>query len=261
MRTSRLHLLYACMAAGILAATLPGCDSGKVPVAGQDAATSEALQAFLDIPEQQNASVQTGGAHRSGDPHARLDPEQLARVALRHFEESRSGLALETLDEALARFPDSAMLLSLRASIHLQGGQTSLALSDLNRAIEVDPHDPALLTNRAQALRQFGRDADARRDLDGAIEIDDRFVAAYFNRGSLSFEAGDYAAALADFDRCIDIEPAVAAAWFNRASTYEAIGERERAIEDLEHFLSLKPEESWVQLAQNLLLQWQEKHS
>jgi tetratricopeptide (TPR) repeat protein len=237
MRQSRL--LVACAAAGILAAALQGCDSSDVAVVEKDAATS------LDIPEQQELSVQTGGAHKSGDPHAKLDPEQLATVALQHLDESRTGLALQTLDEALARFPDHAMLLSLRASIHFQNGQTSLALTDLN----------------AQALRQFGRDQDARRDLDGAIEIDDRFVAAYFNRGSLSFEAGDYAAALADFDRCIEIEPAVAAAWFNRASTHEAMGKRELAIADLEHFLSLDLEDNWKQMGRDLLAQWQESHS
>ncbi len=253
--------LRAMMAAGTLAIAVSACDSDTVAEVEDDAGQSQQMQAFLEDPPRSDLRTQTGGAHKSGDPHAKLDVDQLARVALQHLDESRPQLAIETLNEALLRFPRNAMLLSLRASVHMQTGQTSLALSDLNQAIDANPHDPILLTNRAQALRQFGRGEDARKDLDGAIELDDRFVAAYFNRGSLSFEAEDYVAALADFDRCIEIEPKVAAAWFNRASTHEAMGNRELAIQDLEHFLSLETEAGWVEMAQELLNQWQESHS
>ncbi len=251
----------AWMAAGTLVIMLAACDSDKVASVEDETGQSASMQAFLQDPPRSDLRTQTGGAHKSGDPHAKLDVDQLARVALQHLDESRAQLAVETLDEGLRRFPGNAMLLSLRASIYLQSGQTSLALSDLNQAIDANPHDPVLLTNRAQALRQFGRDQDARKDLDGAIELDDRFVAAYFNRGSLSFEAEDYPAALADFNRCIEIEPGVAAAWFNRASTHEAMGNRELAIKDLEHFLGLETEPGWVEMAQELLNQWQESHS
>ena len=247
----------------ILVTALAACDGNRPSVEAEatTAAASDTMQAFLDGSGLPESKVQTGGAHRSGDPHGKLTAEQLARVALQHFDENRTGLALQTLDEALARFPGDTMLLSLRASINMQNGQTSLALADLNRAIEMNPHDPVLLTNRAQALRQFGRDQDARRDLDGAIEIDDRFVAAYFNRGSLAFEQGHYDLALADFNRCTEIEPAVAAAWFNRASTHEALGDRAQAVSDLQHFLNLELDENWAQMAEEMLAQWQENHS
>ena len=42
----------------------------------------------------------------------------------------------------------------------------------------------------------------------------------------------------------------------NRASTYDAMGERQRAIDDLKHFLTLQPEESWAQIARDMLRQW-----
>ena len=74
-----------------LAAALGGCDSGKVAVVEQEAAPSSEMQAFLE--GQPDRNMQTGGAHRSGDPHAKLDPEQLARVALQHHDESRPELA------------------------------------------------------------------------------------------------------------------------------------------------------------------------
>ncbi len=246
-----MRRLGACLAAGMLAAALGACDSGNVAQPG-DGEQSEELKAFLESP----STPVTSGAHKQSDPHANLSADKMSQVALQHLDEGRAELAVETLNEAIGKYPQDVMLLSIRASVFLQQQQASLALADLNRAIEINPHDSILLINRSQAYRQFGRDDDARRDLDGAIEIDPNSVAAYFNRGSLLFEREKYDLALADFNRCIELQPGVPAAWFNRASTYEALGQRDKAIGDLEHFLTLDPEENWAQVARDMLEQW-----
>lgn len=240
------------LAAGML---VLGLYVGGYAAANENGESSEAMKSFLQAPSQ-------SGAHgQQSDPHADLSPQKMAQVALQHLDESREQLAFETLNAAIGKYPQSAMLLSLRASLFLQKQQTSLALADLNRAIELNPHDPIMLTNRAQALRQFGRDDDARRDLDQALELDKDFVAAHFNRGSLHFEAEKYDLALFDFNRCVELEPEVPAGYFNRASTFEAMGDRERAINDLRHFLTLSPEENWAQVARDLLKQWDPSQS
>ncbi len=240
------------LAAGMLAL---GLSVGGCAAASETDESSEAMKSFLQAPSQ-------SGAHgQQSDPHASLGPQKMVQVALQHLDESRTQLALDTLNAAIAKYPDNAMLLSVRASVFLQDGRTSFALADLNRAVAIEPHDPVLLTNRAQALRQFGRKDNARRDLDRALELEPDFIAALFNRGSLLFEAEKYAEALIDFDRCILLEPEVPAAWFNRASAYEAMGQRERAIGDLKHFLSLSPQPSWAQIARDLLKQWESDQS
>lgn len=254
MSDTGLTNLQRVIAAGMLALALAACDSGNVAKVEQGE-QSEALKSFLESPPK------TAGAHKQNDPHASLSPDKLVQVALQHLDEGRAPLALETLNEALGKFPNDTMLLSVRASLFLQNQQTSQALADLNRAVELTPHDPILLTNRAQAYRQFGRNDDARRDLDSAIELDQKFVAAYFNRGSLHFEAEKYDLALVDFNRCVELEPGVPAAYFNRASTHEALGDRNRAVEDLQHFLTLSPEASWAQMAEDLLKRWQSEKS
>ena len=239
------------VAAGMLALALAACDNGNVSVV-EEGEQSKELKTFLESPPKTIVS----GAHKQCDPHANLSADKMAQVALQHLDEGRAELAVETLNEAIGKYPEDVMLLGIRASVFLQQQQSSLALADLNRAVEINPHDAILLTNRAQAYRQFGRDDDARRDLDGAIEIDPNSVGAYFNRGSMHFEAENYDLALADFSRCIELAPAVPAAYFNRASTYEALNQRDKAIGDLEHFLSLNPEESWAQIARDMLKQW-----
>lgn len=246
-----LDRLPGWLAAGVLALGLGACDSDSVAVV-ENGEKSERLQQFLQAPDEEIKA----GAHRPNDPHVNLSPQKMAQVALQHLDELREQLAFETLNSAIGKYPESAMLLSLRASLFLQKQQTALALADLNRAIDINPHDPILLTNRAQALRRFGRNEDALRDLDNAIELDQSFVAAYFNRGSLNFEARQYDLALADFDRSIELEPDAPAGYFNRASTFDALGERQRAISDLQTFLGLSPEESWAEIARDMLKQW-----
>jgi tetratricopeptide (TPR) repeat protein len=249
--------LAARFTGALLALGLYACDTGTVAEVDNDK-PSEALKTFLETPVQQ---ARQSGAHNQSDPHASLSAQQMAQVALQHYDESRVQLAFETLNAAIGKYPENAMLLSLRASLYLQEQQTSPALADFNRAIELNSDDPVLLTNRAQALRQFGRSEEARRDLDSAIELDQQFIAAFFNRGSLYLEAEKYNLALADFNRCIELRPDLPAAYFNRASTFKAMGEHERAIGDLKHFLTLSPEESWAQVARDILSQWNSDQS
>jgi tetratricopeptide (TPR) repeat protein len=228
----------------------------SAPTAGLQAGEpSEVMKQFLE------SSPPAAGAHGQSDPHAGLSAEKMAQVALAHLDESRTQLAFQTLDTAIARYPENAMLLSIRASMLLQGQRTSEALADLNHALEINPHDPVLLTNRAQALRQFDRREDAMHDLDQALKLDPGFVAALFNRGSLYFEAGRFDQALADFDRCVELEPAAPAGYFNRAATLDALGERQRAIADLRHFLTLPAEPGWQQIARDMLQQWDSDQS
>lgn len=227
--------------------------SVAVAAAPEDYTPSEVMQEFLQAPQGRSAAK--AGAHGQSDPHASLSAEKMAQVALQHLDESRAQMAFETLNAAIGRYPQDALLLSIRASLFLQNQQTSLALADLNRALEINPHDPVLLTNRAQALRQFGRRDEAMRDLDQAIKLDPAFVAAYFNRGSLNYEAARFDQALIDFNRCVELEPEAPAGYFNRASTFDALGEHNKAIDDLRHFLTLSPQPAWEDIARSLLKQ------
>lgn len=252
---SRRRIKPALLALALLVSA-SACDSGNVAEVEQGQ-QSEELTTFLESPPKTVVS----GAHKQADPHASLSAEKLLQVALQHLDEGRTELALETLNQAIGKYPGDGMLLSVRASIFLQQQQASLALADLNRAIELNPHDAILLTNRAQAYRQFGRGDEALRDLEGAIEIDPGSVAAHFNRGSMFFEQEKYDLALEDFNRCIELQPNVPAAWFNRASTHEALGRRAEAIGDLQRFLELEPDENWARVARDLLAQWDPEQS
>lgn len=233
-----------------------GCDSGP-------ANTATDVQTVTDSSVQQVpitlADSSRKGPHASGDPHASLTPDKHAQVALQHLAEGRPDEAMNTLNQAIGKFPQSASLHGVRGSVLLEQGQSAAALADLNKAVQLDPHNPVYLTNRAQAYRSFDRTDEAMADLDSAIELDTSFIAARFNRGSLAFKAGKYPQALQDFDACIAADPQSAAPYFNRASVHEAMGNRTRAIADLKHFLKIATSDEWKDVAEKLLQQWQEQ--
>ncbi|MDH3389423.1 MAG: hypothetical protein OEN02_16145, partial [Gammaproteobacteria bacterium] len=98
------------LGAGLLA--LVACDSGTVAVVeGEAGEKSEELRTFLEAPAQPVKP----GAHRQSDPHAQLGPDKMAQVALQHLDEARAQLALDRLGDAIGKYPDNVMLLSVRA--------------------------------------------------------------------------------------------------------------------------------------------------
>ena len=197
-----------------------------------------------------------GKPHGLYDPHGKLDPERLIRVALQHEQEGRYAMALKTLDEGIGKFPKSAQLYGVRASLLLKRQNVSEALSDLEKAVELDPNDAKLRINRALAYRSFGRYDEALKDLDIAIEKTPDYLAAYFNRGALLYAREYYDKALKDFDQCIAIDPHSPAAYFNRGSTYWQLGKADEAIADIKHFIELEKNPDWKKSAEDLLKKW-----
>jgi tetratricopeptide (TPR) repeat protein len=108
--------------------------------------------------------------HGAYDPHAALDPERLAEVAVQHRAEGRLPEAMETLNEAIGRFPEDPELRSVRGSLFLEQDRVTDALGDFEASLQMRPDDARPLVNRSQAYRRFGRDDEALTDLDRAVE-------------------------------------------------------------------------------------------
>ncbi len=238
-----------------LAVGLVACDNHF----DQPTIDSQGEEPDTNSQEQVSPPVNTPkGPHGSRhDPHENLPADKHAQVALQHWAEGRPAVAIDTLNQAIAKYPNSAALYGIRGSLYLEQKSSAAALADLNKAVELDPHDAGFLTNRAQAYRHFGRTEEAMADLDSAIELDGGFVAARFNRGSLNFNAGNFSQALTDFDACIIAEPKAAAPYFNRASVHDAMGNRKQAIADLKHFLDIATSKQWKETAKALLNKWE----
>ena len=203
-----------------------------------------------------NPPPKPDGPHGQHDPHATLDPERLVKVALQHDSEGRRELALKTLADGIAKFPDAAQLYAVRASLRLQMQQVSAALRDLEKAVTLAPQDAGIRVNRAQAYRSFGRFDEAMQDLNVAVDRSPDLLPARFNRGALLYARAAFDKALLDFDHCIAVDPHAAAPYFNRASTYWELGRSDEALADLDRFLELADDPEWKKAAEDLLQNW-----
>ena len=165
---------------------LVACDNNaSLGNSAPDNTATDAQTALVNTSQQEQAtrpgSSRKGPHGSSHDPHANLSPDKYAQVALQHHNEGRPALAMDTLNQAIEKYPKSSSLHGVRCSLYLEQGSSAAALAVLNKAVELDPPDAGFLTNRAQAYRSFGRTEEAMADLDSAIELDKNFVAARFN--------------------------------------------------------------------------------
>lgn len=183
----------------------------------------------------------------------------LVDVVLQQVAENRIMEAMETLEWAIASYPEADVLYGIRGRLLLERDDVNAALQDLEAAVRLAPDNPQHLNNRAQAYRMDNRTEEAMVDLNRALELDADLLSARFNRGAMKFNAGDFEAALADFDHCIAVKPDAAAPYFNRAAIHDAMGKRAAAIADLRHFIEIAPSEEWKRIAGDQLQQWQAK--
>jgi tetratricopeptide (TPR) repeat protein len=257
MNSRHLHLV---LLLPLLALGAPPASAGEKPA--PPTPSLEEMRTFSEMlkggaPQSvPRVPVRPRGPHARADPHYRLSPEKLVKVALQHLAEGRPAEAMKTLDAAIARYPEHYQLRGVRASLHLQHRRYAKALADLEVALKSRPDDPLLLVNRAQAYRGFRRDEEALADLNHALRIRPDFIGALFNRGALLFEKKRYREALRDFEKVAELDPHLPAARFNIAVTYEALGERGKAMKELRDFLRIARHKGWVAVALKQLNNW-----
>ena len=198
-------------------------------------------------------------SHRGKNPHRELTAEQEISVALQHYQEGRKPEAMVSINQAIAKYPESAKLYDVRATMALQNGETKEALADIEKAVLLDSKNPIYLVNRSQLYLKFHREEQALDDLNKAIELNADLVPARFNRGSLLAYQGKNEEAIKDFDQCIALNPHLPAPYFNRGSVYKTLGKKDLAVKDMENFIQIANNEKWKKSAQDLLKAWNEE--
>ena len=254
-----------------LGLAIVGCKPEKTEsaAAATNAADSPATQATAAPPSSPPPSLPPGakagpldlskiGPHDESYAHESLGPDGWASVALMYQAKGQFGEALATLDQAIARYPESAPLYAVRGALWLQLEEYAKALADLERSLDL-AEDAGVRVNYAEALRRFDRKEDALASLDRVLEENPDYLPALFNRGVLRFELGNEEGALADFDRAIAIDPDAAAPYFNRAAVRWALGQKDAALADLDAFIERTPVDEWKETARELRDSWQEQ--
>jgi len=199
-------------------------------LAAADEATAAIAAALtVDPPDARRAA--------NADPVA-LDLYLRARHAYHAFELDGPAGARSLFEQALARAPDDAMLLSgfamtLLRSLSLGGTADTylVALRAAERAAEVGPHLGEAQLALAILRYHAGRHADAARHALRALEIAPSNADARAYVGRLLVESGRTAEGLAHLEMAQDLDPRMNVARMDRVRTHALLGDGGRARE------------------------------
>jgi len=180
-----------------------------------------------------------GGA---GGLTSTLQVRALLLEAKQLLDESKSSLALETLDRALELDPDDPDVLALRGSCLTRLGRHEAALEVYDRVLEIDPDPmPTTYYNRALSKAGLGRHEQALEDYDRAIELEPDSARAHFYRAVSKASLGRHRTALPDFDRALELAPRYPEGHYNRGVCRGKLGLYREAIDDYTRALELDP--------------------
>lgn len=115
--------------------------------------------------------------------------------------------ALELAEEALATYPNSAVLLNVAATNALAVGATAIAEGHWQRAVALNPGYATAHYNLGVLYALQSRRADAERNYSAAIAANPRHVDAHVNLGAILHEQGRCEEAQALFERALEMEP------------------------------------------------------
>jgi tetratricopeptide (TPR) repeat protein len=149
--------------------------------------------------------------------------------------------AIELLDGALARTPDDAALLVLRAYSRTRAGDAAGSIRDATRAVELDPKNFRAFVERGYARSERGDVAGAIGDYDRAVELEPKCATAFADRGDLRRRRGELALAQQDLTRAIELQADFGTALRRRGDVRQALGDFAGALDDYDRFLLLSP--------------------
>lgn len=180
----------------------------------------------------------------SAAPQSTADAEsshQLPAEIAGLLERGEYAAALQQVEASLKVQPNSALLYSVRSSIHHAQGSSEQALTDLTRAIELNSQDPRYFNNRGFILLGLQRFPAAQADFDRATELSPDYSNPYNNRGLLMIARGQFASAIEQLDRALRLDPNYVDAYNNRGFAYLQAGNVESALADFNRATKLNP--------------------
>lgn len=196
-----------------------------------------------------------------GDPLALLT---LGRIQAR---QKKNQEALETLTNAIGKFPQWSVLWHARARLKTALEDQEGALGDFAESLKRDPNRAAVYLDRASLYAKANKRQQAIQDYTLALRADPERHDAYLRRARLFLREGDYAQAIVDCDSLLglvagtpeatkaaklkklaerrqrreDRVPQTAPEWLDRALSYLADKQYKRAERDCRKAIDLEP--------------------
>ncbi len=163
--------------------------------------------------------------------------------ALQNIETDNLNEALDALEIATRKFPNSALAYDLKGMILKKQGNVEAAVAAFSKAVVFEPDFAIAWYNLGQAERSRGNYDKSKKYLDRAIELQSDLTKAYFERAILHKQIGEKEAAIEDYNAVIDLQgSAYMEAFLNRGLTKKMLGDFTGALADLDQVIDEFPD-------------------
>jgi arylsulfatase A-like enzyme/tetratricopeptide (TPR) repeat protein len=168
-------------------------------------------------------------------------PAGYINLAIAQARQRKFDQATRTLNEGIARIPDSEILLVRLGHTHLVTGRSREAFETMNKVLGLNPRNVDALTVCAGILDTEGRKEEARTYYDRAlaVEPESRYLRMSY-AGNLA-SGGRLREAIEVYKKLIDDFPKEQAFYQYTGIAYSYLGEFDQAISFLERALAIQP--------------------
>lgn len=135
-------------------------------------------------------------------PHLAFGPKALATSLI---EQNRLDEALETLEQALPRFPQDSELHNNKAALLIKQGRCEAAIACANEAIRLEPRNGSAYANRGLAYKMLGNFQSSLESYYKAIELHPEDYEALNNAGVALIEMEAYEQAIICFEAALTL--------------------------------------------------------
>jgi predicted O-linked N-acetylglucosamine transferase (SPINDLY family) len=158
------------------------------------------------------------------------------------YQAGRRSEAAAALDAVLAREPEHAEALLLRAVLAIEANQAEAAAKLVQRLVALRPDYPEARLTLGHALLDLGRTDEALRSFRDAIGIKPDLAAAHNGLGIAFQRLGQWPAARAALQRAVALQPSYAEAWTNLGNVLWSQGALDNAIAAHGEALKFRPD-------------------
>lgn len=176
-----------------------------------------------------------GGNKQTTEPYE-LDSSELARQSQSYLKAGRVSDALRSIDSAIEKEPDNAVLHHYRGQICFQAGRLEPAATAFEKVLQLDPYHTDAHNYLGAVYNELGRLAEAEREFRLALEdpVYPTPEKVHLNLAVLYENQGRDAEALKHLRRSVEINTKYYKAHYQLASLLDRTGELREAVREYE---------------------------
>ena len=168
---------------------------------------------------------------------------QVIGKIIEEIESDQFNEALVMVNEAIIKFPNSAIAYDLKGMILKKQGKFADSVDAFSKAVEVEPDFAIGWYNLGRIERSLNHFKKAKTYLDRAIELQGGLTKAYFERALLFKQIGEKEKALDDYNTIIKMKgDTYMEAFSNRGLTKKMLGDFGGALADLNQAIEEFPQ-------------------